>query len=318
MKDARFSLIAFYFLSPLFLIARIVQQFFFIDGKTGFYLTEFADIASTISWLFAVVPIILVLLAVFDSKATMSAPKRSNLLGCGSFAFAAALLFDCAVAMTNLADGWLMIGLAAMSFASALCFAWYGLSLVAEIEFPKMMMVFPVLWGLINLVTSFIRYTGQSTIIDNSISIVALSFALLALLSHSKIVLGAVSKKETIIIGGVGLSAAFFCLISSLPSIIAVITGNGSIVHDKSTASPSMLVLAVYLLIFIHSLKGETEDEAITDDQVPSNGNIEADEFVEANKADGQYNSIDKTESAENNMIAELNEVDGQSDGNEV
>ena len=52
MKDIRTSLVAFYILTPLLTVARILQQFLLIDAETGFYTAEGEFIAKIISWTF--------------------------------------------------------------------------------------------------------------------------------------------------------------------------------------------------------------------------------------------------------------------------
>lgn len=263
MKDIRISLVAFYILAPVFLAARIIQQFFLIDPTTGFYLSEYENIASAISWSFAAVFLILVLLSAFSPKICLTPPKKSAALGCGAFALAAALFFDSSMALVSSSEGKLSILVAAAAFISAICFVWYGMSLVTDIKFPQFMMLFPVIWGLVNLIAQFIRYTGQSSIVDYNISTVTMCLVLLTLLSHSKVVTGIISRRETVIICGIGLATAFFCLADTLPTYVAIIMGRANeLIHDKSIASPTILIMALYLLIFIHTLKRAEPNEA--------------------------------------------------------
>ena len=269
MKDYRFSLITFYAFAPILILARIVQQFLLIDSKTGFYVSEFEGIAAVISWLFAAFPIILILITVFGSKVKVKAPTYSIPLGCSSFALGAALFFDSAVSLSNAAKGGLTIALAITSFASAICFIWHGLSLVSDIKFSKIMMVFPVIWGLINLIAQFIRCTGQSAIVDYKISIVTLSFMLFAMLTQAKIIVNKTNKNQSATMIAVGLSTSLFCLIDTLPTFIATIIGQANnLIHDKAIASPTVFIYGIYILFFLHSLKKDdsTDEEIVTDE----------------------------------------------------
>ena len=269
MKDYRFSLITFYAFAPILILARIVQQFLLIDSKTGFYVSEFEGIAAVVSWLFAAFPIILILITVFGSKVKVKAPTYSIPLGCSSFALGAALFFDSAVSLSNAAKGGLTIALAITSFASAICFIWHGLSLVSDIKFSKIMMVFPVIWGLINLIAQFIRCTGQSAIVDYKISIVTLSFMLFAMLTQAKIIVNKTNKNQSATMIAVGLSTSLFCLIDTLPTFIATIIGQANnLIHDKAIASPTVFIYGIYILFFLHSLKKDdsTNEEIVTDE----------------------------------------------------
>ena len=269
MKDYRFSLITFYAFAPILILARIVQQFLLIDSKTGFYVSEFEGIAAVISWLFAAFPIILILITAFGSKVKVKAPTYSIPLGCSSFALGAALFFDSAVSLSNAAKGGLTIALAITSFASAICFIWHGLSLVSDIKFSKIMMVFPVIWGLINLIAQFIRCTGQSAIVDYKISIVTLSFMLFAMLTQAKIIVNKTNKNQSANMIAVGLSTSLFCLIDTLPTFIATIIGQANnLIHDKAIASPTVFIYGIYILFFLHSLKKDdsTDEEIVIDE----------------------------------------------------
>ena len=258
-------MITFYAFAPLLVIARIIQQFLFIDSKTGFYVTDFEGIAAVISWLFAAFPLILILITALGTKVKVTAPTRSLSLGCASFVLGAALFFDSAVSLSNAAKGGLTIALAISAFAAAICFVWHGLSLVTDIKFANAMMIFPVVWGLINLIAQFIRCTGQSAIIDYKISIVTLCFVLYSMLTQSKIVVGKSSKNQSAIMLLVGLSTALFCMIDTLPTFIATIIGQANnLIHDKSIVSPTVFIYGIYILLFIHLLKNDdSADEEI-------------------------------------------------------
>lgn len=293
MKDIRISLIAFYILAPVFLAARIIQQFFLIDPQTGFYVSEYENIASAISWSFAAVFVILFLLAVFSPKICVAAPKKSTPLGCGAFALAAALFFDSSMALVSSSEGRLSLIVAAAAFISAICFVWYGLSLVTDVKFPQFMTLFPVIWGLVNLIAQFMRYTGQSSIADYNISTVTMCLVLFTLLSHSKLVTGMVSRKETIIMCGIGLATAFFCLIDTLPTYIALVMGKANVlIHDKSIASPTILVMAIYLLIFIHTLRKADPHKAEPADETDESEKADADADM-LFSADGETGTAD-------------------------
>ena len=271
MKNYRSSMIAFYTFASLLIIARIIQQFLLIDSKTGFYVTEFKGIAAVISWLFVAFPLILILITALGTKVKVVAPTRSLPLGYASFALGAALFFDSAVSLSNAAKGGLTIALAISAFVAAICFIWHGLSLVTDIKFVNVMMIFPVVWGLINLIVQFIRCTGQSAIIDYKISIVTLCFVLYSMLTQSKIIVGKSSKNQSAIMLSVGLSTALLCMIDTLPTFIATIIGQANnLIHDKSIVSPTVFIYGIYILIFIHLLKKDDsaneENNETTDD----------------------------------------------------
>ncbi len=254
MKDIRISLVAFYIIAPLLTVARVIQQFFLIEPETGFYVSETAFIANVISWSFAGMLILTVLLAIFNPKTVLAAPKKSKLLGGAAFALAAAMFYESAVALMSISGNALNIAITLLALLSAICFVWYGTSLVTDIKFQQFMMLFPVFWAIVSLIAKFIRYTGQSSIIDYTISTVTMCLVVYTLLAHSKIVIGTLSCKQTVIITGVGLSAVFFIIIDSLPTFIATVIGKQNLIHDKSVASLTLLVLGIYLMIFIHSL----------------------------------------------------------------
>lgn len=269
MKDIRISLAAFYVITPIIAVLRVFQQFFMIDPDTGFYVAEYAPIASFISWTFLAVFALFLLLSVFSPKICLEAPKKSNTLGCAAFAVAAALFFDSAKSLILVSDNKLNLLIVIFAIASALCFVWYGLSLVCEIEFPKFMIIFPIFWALIDLISQFIRYTGQSSIIDYIISTVTMCLILFTLLSHSKIVTGITSRKETVIMVGFGLTTALFCIVDTLPTFIAILMGkSATLIHDRSVATPTIFMLAIYLPIFIHSMKKANlcEETQVADD----------------------------------------------------
>ncbi len=256
MKNIRTSLVAFYILTPFLTVARILQQFLLIDAETGFYTAEGEFIAKIISWTFAGAFVILLLLSFFTPKICLAVSKKSTPLGIASFALAAALFFDSAMMLMNLSGGKLNLVVAILGALSAVSFVMYGLSHVAEIKFPTFLALFPVFWATVDLIAQFMRYTGQSSIIDYTISTVTMCIVLYTLLIHSKMVIGEISRKLTVAIIGTGLTAALFCFINTVPTIIATVMGKANtLIHDKSIATPTIFVMAIYLIVFIHSLK---------------------------------------------------------------
>ena len=159
------------------------------------------------------------------------------------------------------------------------------------------MMIFPVIWGLINLIAQFIRCTGQSAIVDYKISIVTLCFVLYSMLTQSKIIVGKSSKNQSAIMLSAGLSTALFCMIDTLPTFIATIIGQANnLIHDKSIVSPTVFIYGIYILIFIHLLKnGHSADEEsneIDDSEISD----DVDEINNVNIGDGSEIATDNAE----------------------
>ncbi len=161
----------------------------------------------------------------------------------------------------------------------------YGLSLVTDIKFPQFMVLFPVFWAIIDLISQFMRYRGQSQIIDYVISTVTMCLVLYTLLTHAKMVTGNISRRQSVIIVGIGLSTAFFCIINTVPTFIAMLMGKTeTLIHDKAVATPTVFVMAIYLLVFIHSLKKAepiVENAAVEETEEISDEISEAEEISE-------------------------------------
>ena len=135
MKDIRTSLVAFYVLTPLLTVARILQQFLLIDAETGFYTAEGEFIAKIISWTFLGAFVIILLLAFLTPKICFAAPKKSTPLGIVSFALAAALFFDSAKVLMNIGGGKLNLVVAILGALSAVNFVMYGLTTLRKLNF---------------------------------------------------------------------------------------------------------------------------------------------------------------------------------------
>lgn len=281
MKDVRISFIAFYVIAPVLVAARVLQQFFLIDASTGFYVKELVPTATVISWSFAVFLVIMLLLAFLSPKVMLAAPKKSKPLAGASFALAAAMFFDSAFSFISAADNLSNLILSICTLAAAVCFVWYGLSLSSDIEFPSITMIFPVIWAAVALIMQFIRYTGQSQTIDYIVSTVAMCLTLVTMLSVAKITTGEVSRKQSRIMLGIGLSASFFCLIDTLPTYIAMIMGKkDDYIHDASVASPTLLVFAIFIPIFVHSLVKYRPTKAVIENPATENSELALSDLI--------------------------------------
>ncbi len=115
MKDIRISLAAFYILTPVLTVARVLQQFYLIEADTGFYSVEGELAAKAISWSFVGMLAILLLLSLLAPKTCLAAPKKSVPLGCACFALAAALFFDSSMALVNISGGRLNLVVAVLA-----------------------------------------------------------------------------------------------------------------------------------------------------------------------------------------------------------
>ena len=108
--------------------------------------------------------------------------------------------------------------------------------------------VFPVLWCGVRLGASFIQYTGIAKISENLLDVGMLCLYLCFWLFHGRLWSGISSRKTARWVYGVGLAAALFGVICTVPRWIVSLTGIS--LHGASVPGAVDFMMAVYIVVF--------------------------------------------------------------------
>lgn len=247
----------FYISAPLLLVARVLQQFYMLDPETGFYLDSLGSVGKVVSVMCFVLVAALYILVWLSQPRIKAAPKRGKALAIGSFAAAMCLLISSAQLVVT-ATGAKDVFVAIFAFPSALCFAWYGASLITNIKYPAGMSIVPIIYGVVRLIATFMNYTGEVTVTDSLFDIATMCFLLLFLYSSGKIICGLKTPRSPVMFYASGLSAAFFCIDECLAKTIAAVTGNVDALHSVGAFNVTYIGFAIYIILMIHTVSAQS------------------------------------------------------------
>lgn len=106
----------------------------------------------------------------------------------------------------------------------------------------------PVLWGVVILGVSFMRYTSVANISEFLFDVLKMVFVLVFLYFNARAVGQISDKKEAKGIISFGLIAALFCIVSSVPRTIAWIINHNNSYIPKVVNDLLYLVFAIYII----------------------------------------------------------------------
>lgn len=229
---------------------RIYELFHLIDPATGFFSVK-SPLEGVLNGIL-LVSTVLALLFYFVKNTEKTAGTFNGIAGATvnavfAVCFLAAFVSDFGAGMANANGGDLIIALtevfSAAYFGAAAFRGFTGKKL--HLAFPAL---FPVVWGVVVLIISFMHYTGIVNISKYLYDVLKMVFVLLFFYYDSVQVSGVGIKKQGNGQFAFGLPAAVFCLITAVPDIVSSLSGKG---YSLTVNDFLYLVAAVYILFTI-------------------------------------------------------------------
>ena len=137
--------------------------------------------------------------------------------------------------------------------AAIFFFAFAGTSYSGKRSDLRIVALLPVLWGVVNLVSTFMSLTQVANISQYLYKVLQMVFAILFLYYNARLVGGVSNGREVNGVFAFGLPCAFFGLLSSVPPVIAHLMnkhrGNLPQVQDAV-----FIMMSLYILVLLISL----------------------------------------------------------------
>lgn len=131
-----------------------------------------------------------------------------------------------------------------------------------KIASKKVFALMPVIWGLIKLVSFFVKQISFVRISDLFLEIAAVSFTLIFLFSFAQCVSGVYADVAEWRITGVGLTAALLLLVLNIPKLCLTIFGGGNHIVVDYPVNYAEILLGLFILTVILSFnRKQTEPE---------------------------------------------------------
>ena len=232
-----------------------------IDPTTSFYYDN-ATLVPVINGFLIVLTVLLVIPG-FIKKANAPQgrlPKKQPVLAFFSLLFAVLLLIYSAwVAYHSVSGkpdlGALLTGVTGL--LGTLFFFFFGIDLLlAKRSDLRLVGLLPVLWGVVNLIVTFMNLTQVANISQYLYCVLQMVFAILFFYYNARLVGGVSNGRELNGVFAYGLPCAFYGLLSSLPPIFAHMINpkRGSLLslQDGTFIALSLYILALLITLLVN------------------------------------------------------------------
>ncbi|MBQ2273904.1 MAG: hypothetical protein II334_00345, partial [Clostridia bacterium] len=159
----RHALILLSIALPICVLLRTIQMFFTIDAATGFVKQQYSAISVIITVIIcAAAASVGLLAATIDNTKQNEAEQKPLVALAGVFA-GGMFVYQTVAGFTQLFGGaWYNILLIFLTLCSAFVFAAYGVRNIYEYEMPKIMLIVPVLYYILKLISVFVSTSELS------------------------------------------------------------------------------------------------------------------------------------------------------------
>ena len=258
-------------------VFRMYQLLNIIESDTGFYRVQDWSIyvMYALCGLAVVVPYVLTMLAK-NVPASKSPFRKDMLMAVGSIVFAVGIVLDVVSSLSTFllnAKGFAAAGLSFMGTIdqgqapllietifgvfAAIYMLIFGISYIdgrTTYSQYKFMAITPLFWAMSRIVVRFVRKIAYVNVSDLMLELFAITFMMIFLLSFARICAGLANSKAMRTLFASGFVGIFFCVVSNLPRLLMVITGNANALPDEYPFSLCDLGFAVFAFAYIFNV----------------------------------------------------------------
>lgn len=274
---------------------RLYQLIFLIDGETGFFKNRNASV-----WiLYAVITLGCAAMAVVsyigkdDSPDEFSAASNKPLC-VASVICAAGFIIDClqsavtaaALNSEGLGTGNISGAAALMKTGALPTFIQAILAIPCAVYFiilarsfakgnkkysnKKILALMPVGWGVMRMIRRFVSQISFRNVSDLVLELIMIALLLLFFMAFAQIASGVYNEGNKWRIVGFGLPAASLCVVTAVPRLVFILTGQGTkFINGFHPLYICDIAIAVFILTLVFSKKGNEEtvpETEITED----------------------------------------------------
>lgn len=253
---------------------RMYQHLNIIEADTGFYkvVDWSVYLIYALGIIAVIVPYVLTILAK-NVPASKSPFRKNKFLAVASFVFAGGIVFDVVSSLSTFlinAKSFSSVGISIMGtmdqaqlplliesifgVLAAIYVIIFGISFIdgrTTYSQYKFLALAPLFWAMSRIVIRFVRKIAYVNVSDLMLELFAITFMMIFLLSFARISSGLANSKAMRNLFASGFVGIFFCVVSNLPRLLMVITGNANALPDEYPFSLCDLGFAVFAFAYI-------------------------------------------------------------------
>lgn len=244
----------FWVLLPLSVILRLLQLFFTVDTKTGFFLREYETLGN----------IMLIGIFVFGFSAALfpftshrnpeHPPKVNIFLTVTSFSLALSILQELFTeSFPVTVQWWLILILRLTGIVSSAFFIIFGVSKFTGFRIPGSCYIIPVIYLIARIICDFTAISALALISDNLLLMAAYCSCLWFMLNFTKLYNGIDKQHNFRKLMSSCILAVMLCFTQSIPHIIMNLSTGNSYLHTSFQVNFNLLLMGTFILIFMLS-----------------------------------------------------------------
>lgn len=270
-------LYSLYVLLGLLVVAvpfRMYQHLNIIEEDTGFF--KVVDWSVYLIYALAVFAIVVPYVLVYLAKnvpASKSPFRKNKFLAIASFIFAIGVILDVVTSISTFllnAKSYSSVGISILGTAeqsqipliaesifgilAAIYILIFGISFIdgrTTYSQYKFLALSPLFWSMSRIIIRFVRKIAYVNVSDLMLELFALTFIMIFLLAFARISSGLANSKAMRTLFASGFAAIFFCVVTNLPRLLMVVTGNAKALPDEYPFSLCDLGFAIFAFAYI-------------------------------------------------------------------
>ena len=249
----RHTMILLGFSTAVCVILRILQLAFTIDSETGFIKQQYSAISVAITFIVCAATAAVAFL-VAHANETQARNEVFHPAVAGASIFTGVMfLYQFIIGVTLIGKGSAsgIIGVL-MALLCAAVFVAYGAKEMFEFKVPSIVLVVPVVYYIVKLITIFVSTAKLALVTENIFTLFTNCVILWFVFEFSKFEnqIGEIEKSPKKLFSS-GIAVVMMCAITTLPKIILVIFGKMAASHEDIADSLLNLAIAVFVAVYI-------------------------------------------------------------------
>lgn len=239
---------------PLSVLMRMLQLYYTVELKTGFYKPEYQNAGLYLLLVILAFCAVTAVLSFTSHRNPEHPPRVSPPLTAASLLMAAAVCYELLHEVWSASvKQWQITLLILTGLGTVFFFIYYAVSPYISVKIPRLCAALPVVYYILRIICSFTAISSLALISDNILVTAAYCLILLFMLSFAKLYNGLDTEYNFRKLLAFGLVSVILCATQSIPHIMINISTNGGYSHTSNAANISILAAGIFIAVFIFS-----------------------------------------------------------------
>ena len=238
---------------PICVLLRAIQLIFTIDSTTGFIKQQYTAISVLITVIVCAAIASVSMLATTIDEVKQKACDKRPVVALACVLVGGMFVYQTVEGAALLGSGvWYDTLLVLLTLLSAFVFVAYGLKNIYDYKIPSLMLVIPVIYYVVELISVFVGTSALALVTENIFLIFSNSALLWFMFEFASFEnqIGDIAKKPKKLFAS-GLAAVMLCAVTALPKLILLVSGKAEISRGDISAALLNIAVGIFVLTYI-------------------------------------------------------------------